>query len=299
MPVTLNYDVLSIIFAHILPQDLARLALHSQCFAQAAQEQLYRRIRIHFAPFDLLAQTLAGSTKIRGLVRHLDISLRDVDTATSRRLHAMFLMLDSIESIRVVIEACNSGSEEGSDSAYPYLVSILKHREHIRKIQFHWRVTSAPPISKPLFEDSFDACSVESLELESHISLDAFHNLLKPLKSLASLTCTVPGTPGPRTRPAMTDVLSPRQIATSLESTTLTLKELKLSGPLQYWPRTDGTRLNLTSFKLLKRVDVPHFLFFNSPGPSPDRDGLYKLLPPSVEHIEVFLSLRFTLSRRH
>lgn len=53
------------------------------------------------------------------------------------------------------------------------------------------------------------------------------------------------------------------------------------------WKKHDGTRLDLHNFNSLKTLHAPSGVFFDSIEPSPSRNSLFRLVPPSLEALEV------------
>jgi len=129
---------------------------------------------------------------------------------------------------------------------------------------------------------------LETLVLQENISSDAFDHILFPMHSLKSLSCTVPGAKGLRSYHTVLEKMSPLRIIKSLQHLESTLVKLKLNGENQDWGNHDGTRLDLSSFKALKLLIVSHFLLFESCGPGPSREGVYLLLPFSLESLTVY-----------
>lgn len=78
---------------------------------------------------------------------------------------------------------------------------------------------------------------------------------------------------------------SPRKIGEAMLPVKHSLVRLNIFEGLIH--RHDGSRLDLSGFERLKNVSLPPTLLFNSSRPYPSRDGAYRLLPRSLESLEV------------
>jgi hypothetical protein len=87
----------------------------------------------------------------------------------------------------------------------------------------------------------------------------------------------------------MSHLVSLMQIAKTLKLCKTTLKVLRLGGASQYWSAHDQIRLDLSQFSSLAELELPSFLLFGSLGPSPSRNGVYRLLPQSLQRLTVFV----------
>ena len=81
------------------------------------------------------------------------------------------------------------------------------------------------------------------------------------------------------------DIISPRELGEAILTALGTLKILRL-GPVASNPH-DGSRLDLSTARCLKRMHLPAELIFPPQGSHASRRGLYSLLPASIECIEV------------
>lgn len=279
-------DVLRSVLAYLNPDDLTALARSSRHFVPAVQEHLYRNVEISSErgadQLQFLYRTLSESPVLSNMVRNVVIDLQSTSRTVLEQVRALLVMLGSVQSIYMQIHP----SSPASDLLEGCLTSILVNLASLRELRLHWRefpdvITESIPMG------SCETLPLQTLEIQSGISLAAFYRLIHPLHSLKSLNCMIPGTRGPYSSRSMIDQLSPFRIFKSLEPTKVTLTELRLYSGDQHWPTNDGTRLDLSSFTALKILDIPHLLLFCSPGPDPSRDGTYLLLPPNLEHLKV------------
>ena len=82
--------------------------------------------------------------------------------------------------------------------------------------------------------------------------------------------------------------LSPANMPITLESVQHSLLRLELLGIRNSeWFHSDGSRIDLTSFKCLKVLTARAEFFFNAESPSAMRKGVYELLPTTLEELNV------------
>lgn len=139
-------------------------------------------------------------------------------------------------------------------------------------------------------------CSLSIIRLH----MDVFVKLLQFTNSLKYLACSIP-VPGPlepvqstnpRTRAEpvrIPYVLSPQSFMPALCCLSQTLTSLCIHSTGQLWDKYDGTRLDFSNFPILKELKASPLCFFSPRSCGFSRDGLYKLLPPSLEHLNVSL----------
>ena len=84
---------------------------------------------------------------------------------------------------------------------------------------------------------------------------------------------------------------SPASVSGLLTTLRLTLVDLWLlkDGNSSFKTSHDGSRLDLSTFNVLKKLNVASDCFFADKQPGSARDGLWKLLPPRLEDIKVRL----------
>jgi hypothetical protein len=120
---------------------------------------------------------------------------------------------------------------------------------------------------------------------------NTLRSLLEMTKELKMLECGVPN--GEQLQVAnrrgyIQNNLSPAEILSAILPVQQTLRKLVLCDVYQnYWPIHDGSRLDLSGFTALKTIKVPSNLLFQAAEADPSRDGVYRLLPRSLEWIKV------------
>ncbi|CAG8977927.1 hypothetical protein HYALB_00001807 [Hymenoscyphus albidus] len=130
------------------------------------------------------------------------------------------------------------------------------------------------------------------------LHIDVFLKLLSFTSSLTELVCPMP-TPGPlkpiqsniprrRAEPIRIPyVLSPRNFMSPFRCLSRILTTLHLnSGGI--WGNFDGTRMDFSQFVALKKLGISSLCFFSPLPLGLSRDGFYKLLPPSLEELDLF-----------
>lgn len=90
-------------------------------------------------------------------------------------------------------------------------------------------------------------------------------------------------------RANMSAPLSPRAFSQALFPVWNSLQRLRLqiTAGNQVWQGHDGTRLSCYGFCKLIDLDVSASFLFSDAAPTPARDGVYKLLPPSIISLRV------------
>lgn len=152
-----------------------------------------------------------------------------------------------------------------------------------------------------MFEPDKDKIGRNSVLLSLSIPklhIEVFDKLLQCTSSLRSLNCSIP-IPGllepvqsthrrTRAEPVRIPyVLSPQSFMPALTLLSQTLTSLSIHSTGQLWDKYDGTRLDFSNFPILKNFHVSPLCFFSPISLGFSRDGLYKLLPPSLEILKV------------
>jgi hypothetical protein len=113
-------------------------------------------------------------------------------------------------------------------------------------------------------------------------------------KKLQILECAVPNgeqVQVANTRGYIQINLSPAEVLSVILPVEYTLMKLVLCDVYQnYRPIHDGSRLDLSGFAALKTIKVPSNLLFQAPEAHPSRDGVFRLLPRSLEWMKVGLT---------
>lgn len=136
------------------------------------------------------------------------------------------------------------------------------------------------------------------------LSLGPFHppkrmllELLRLISNLKDLSCWVPGDGGASNHDAaygriMSSVLSPADIPIALKPIQHSLLRLELKdGTQTEWLNHDGSHMNMSSFNYLKVLKARAECFFAVKAPTGKRNGIYKLLPSSLEGLHVCISV--------
>lgn len=153
-----------------------------------------------------------------------------------------------------------------------------------------------------MFEPVCDAMHEGNSGLRSltitRLHIDVFSKLLRYTSSLRYLAYAIP-IPGllelvqstnlrTRANPVrIAYVLSPQSFMPALNLLSQSLTSLVIHSTGQVWDKYDGTRLDFSSFPILKELHVSPLCFFSPLSLGFSRDGLYKLLPPSLEQLTV------------
>ena len=140
------------------------------------------------------------------------------------------------------------------------------------------------------------------------IPLPVLHSILKHAPHLRRLAATLPGRGNPDDVRAPLDArrLCPAAIARALDPVRHTLQELSLINDRHEWAGSDGTRADFSAFKQLRKMRVAPGLWFSwgayaqAVSPKLDqgfcwckevREGVWKMLPRSLEELEVWAQI--------
>jgi hypothetical protein len=295
---SLNYDVLSIICRHADTADLASLALVCRSLAGFAQELLYQDISItvHLKlgdgakQFKLLHKILKANSDLAGLIHSIDFTFTghfSTDTSIIEELQDMLFQCPKVRTLKI-----SASPWPNNGAAGILLSSLLSNLNCLRELVMSGNISQYGTISiaNSTEVEKKVTSSTSLLQIGAEMTLDSLKHLLRLSPSLESITCRIPGTPKWENFPGMGHPISPLQISKTLEICKNTLKELRLGGGSQYWPAHDQTRLDLSKFGNLAKMELPSFLLFGSPGPSWNRNGVYRLLPQSLQCLTVFIS---------
>ncbi|KAL9046053.1 MAG: hypothetical protein Q9214_001017 [Letrouitia sp. 1 TL-2023] len=88
----------------------------------------------------------------------------------------------------------------------------------------------------------------------------------------------------------MNGPLSPAAVSRTFGPIKSTLRELQLTSGGMFWPSHDQTRLDVSDFVALRVLQVPCNCLF--PPESESRNGVYKLLPKSLQTLKNFTSAK-------
>ena len=148
----------------------------------------------------------------------------------------------------------------------------------------------------------------QSLSLAT-LSFGLFHphpkillEILRLSPNLRELCCWIPGDDGHEGHwrgvrvyiVTMISVLSPARIPVLLEPIQHSLRSLNLGEATQTeWPHHDGSRMDMSSFSCLKVLKTVAKCMFSAKSPDDGRKGVYRLLPPTLEELDVRFSTYF------
>ena len=136
----------------------------------------------------------------------------------------------------------------------------------------------------------------------SHLPPEELRNIFSIPSGVHTLYCTIPGreenanlfrsldTP-------MVQPLSPARIAWALSPLRESLVNLTLCDSFgSIWPSHDLSRIDLSDFNSLQKLNVPSSCFFPSSSPQETRQGVWKTLPKTIREVLVSsMSKKYTL----
>ena len=133
-----------------------------------------------------------------------------------------------------------------------------------------------------------------------HLPEQELQELLQWPRKLKTLACSIPGREqhGRKDiwhKPKMNHLLSPASLTRALEPVKHSLVNLWIEDSGTDWPGHDDSRIDLNDFSSLKSLLVLASCLFITQAPQPSRVWVHKLMPPSLEKVEVYSrSLSFT-----
>ena len=125
-----------------------------------------------------------------------------------------------------------------------------------------------------------------------HLPEEVFSEILTWPKALERFRGTIPGKDVPGrfgVSKRLSTTLSPESIARALSPTKNSLKWLELIDNDMQWPGHDESKMDLSDFKSLNKLDVPSTCFFKNYTFGRKKDGMYALLPHSLVELKVSL----------
>lgn len=134
-----------------------------------------------------------------------------------------------------------------------------------------------------------------------HVPEDELSRLLQRTPSLKKLRCAIPG-PKAYTEPPQlfTHGRAMSAVAKSLEPIQHCLNHLVIrQGRNTDWASYDDSRLDLSQFKSLTTLEAPAECFFRARKADPSRNGVYALLPPTLEELDVSSDLETQATTDH
>lgn len=193
-----------------------------------------------------------------------------------------------------------SDSETTLSDIFTYITSLPSLQNlHINSINFS--TLPPPPIVLP--PSAHQSAALQTLHLNTfHLPPSTLHALLLLPGALQTLHCLIPGHQlreplgGGFPNSEMLEPLSAANVALSLHPARESLVELCVlaNAGEDRWPgRCAGERLDLRDFGKLEVLRVASELVFASGKPDRERKGLYKLLPSSLEVLDVSAYLAY------
>ena len=184
-----------------------------------------------------------------------------------------------------------SDSETTVPDIFTYITSLPSLSTlHIDALNF-----STPPPTPIVPAIQHPSAPLQTLHLDSfHLPASTLHALLLLPRALQTLHCLIPGRElrealrGGSPDSEMLEPLSPARVASCLQPAKGSLAELRVlaNAGEDRWPGRDAGILDLKAFEKLKTLTVASELYF-SDEPDRTRKGFYKLLPPSLEVLDV------------
>lgn len=284
----LNYDILRNIVSCLWKKDLIALARCSRAFASLAQEELYNNLNIRWTEypggnnlkFEQLTRTFDKNPQLKDFVRHIIVSVYLTKTrewTTVDQIQTMILQMSNIQSITWPSE----GVQEN------FLANLLTKSSYLKrlKLERYGGMTNLP-ISTLLENIADKKINLQELTIGPKLYCEEFSRLMHALPCLSKLTCLFPGVSDLVNRHSAAYPLLTMNTANVFGVTTSTLTELVLFGG-DDWSTHGETRLDFSIFTRLKILDVPNLLLFDSPSPSPRRNGVFRLLPSTLQSFSV------------
>ncbi|KAF2840596.1 hypothetical protein M501DRAFT_1001582 [Patellaria atrata CBS 101060] len=166
-----------------------------------------------------------------------------------------------------------------------YQFMILPELNHITVGQFRSLVSSNIAI------DPIKTSPIRSLDLTNSIIPEPIlGEILAHTGKLQELFCRVPGRMGSNPYSSISGLmnsLSPAGVTATLTPIRHSLRHLCLLGDNYRWVNHDGSRLDLRDFLSLQKVEVASSLMFDPSIPSDHREGVCRLLPPTIKSFTV------------
>ena len=125
-----------------------------------------------------------------------------------------------------------------------------------------------------------------------HVPAEMLAQLVEQTTALQVLQCNIPGreqiTGARFFNKRMNSPVSPARAASALGPIQDTLVRLIIGECTGTdWPYHDGSQLDLSQFKALRNLNVQEKCLFHVKGPDPSRNGVFKLLPATLQEFNV------------
>ncbi|KAF8855720.1 hypothetical protein BDZ45DRAFT_497803 [Acephala macrosclerotiorum] len=272
-----------------------------------ARPILYRSILFDLPPHDPILQltrTIDGDDELASQVHGLCLTWpKDCNIPADDRVNIQNL-IHKLTSLRHLVVSASLDQR----SALPFL-EFAEYTE-LRRVAFMYADLTNSMIMKFMFLPKIEKMVILFLKSLSNPSiplacqpgtspLKILHldhctprevvlgTFLQCPKALESLTFAVPPFAEQFHTAVSTRDFSPRQVGSALMHVKHSLVNLTIYWKLSH--RHDGSRLDLSSFEKLRFISLPSPLFFNIAYPHASRNGVYRVLPRSLETLEVRL----------
>ncbi|KAL9625264.1 MAG: hypothetical protein Q9160_000666 [Pyrenula sp. 1 TL-2023] len=305
-------------------QTLMSLTISSKHLCRISRLYLYKNVRLDIFSkgFKQFAQVIKIDETLPPLVRSLTLSmstssLEEVlkNEAATQALQTLLSRLYRLETLDTIVQinAMRRIDEEfsfrpmspkcrcsltirGSPSMREVLHLVHQYRPHVLNLARMPFQFGFSPLPTAQYLSAYWTVPLESLNLGGYHCLQTGRlNCLLKWPIIRTLKCTAT-----QSRP-LTDLgpaslrwlswvvgsLKPSRISHSLRPVVTSLEKLQLQTANMPWCSHDGSRLDLSSFVKLKHLDLASDLLFDSPEPSPKRNGTYALLPAALEELIV------------
>ena len=325
LPAEILYNIAT--FLSYSLKDLSHLAMVNSAFYQTVSPLVYRSIDLELRRVDdtwnpkceLLIRSMSERLQLAKYINHIGLrtfKLHDEET-TKVNAHANNLLrpLRNLHSLELEAKGplhfryAFTGAVNGAFSTLERVrlsnrdmeyddVCIFLHLKNIRKVKVEaldYRTLRPGLIDATLFGTT----SLLGLEITTvHLPEEVLTEIVRLPKSLSSLSIKTPGLQKPSytfggldfaNKAKMARLLSPSKITNAIQPVQTTLTSLYISeNSHTSWPNHDRTRLDLSSFTALQLLSVPSHLIFPQKLPRPpSRNGLYRLLPPSLHELSI------------
>lgn len=149
--------------------------------------------------------------------------------------------------------------------------------------------TETSNLSKMLGALHHPNSTLRELKFFYHLSISSLNNLLAIFPNLTSLTTYLPGHLEDQSDwHRLSEALSPITISQISDQSKSKLTDLTLVDENFWWPGHDESRMDLSKFISLERLEVPSLCYFLSDEMRPsERKDIAHLLPSSLESLKV------------
>ncbi|KAE9374096.1 hypothetical protein N431DRAFT_404605 [Stipitochalara longipes BDJ] len=288
---------------------LGRLSLVSSLFASVAQQLLLRHLVLSVdtpldgveTSFDKIIRLLDEKPQLSTHVQTLTIFSRHAWTQSLDSINRVFNLLDRVTSLRSldldhelmlpddethlfnsIIEANRLARLTKLRLRNPFIKgNVFTELLYLPKLKYLALDHLLPPLA--IFLSSLDrVCSLRTLEIgywRGQPDL-VLKNLLETTVGLEELVLRM------QPEEYIESICIPSEVSQAMTPLQDTLKVLTITGPA-FSPLPDTSRLDLSSFRVLEKVNVVSSFLFPPPEVAESRVGLYTLLPRSLLDLQI------------